>query len=118
MIHIQLDDEGKTVYVTAGEKLETEDYQRLTPELEKLIKERGKLKLLFDMSGVNVDPGALWRDLKFDVQHLTDFEKVAIVGDAHWQEAVTKAGNPFTSAEVKFFGAAEKDVAVSWVARR
>lgn len=116
MIRTRLADNGKTVYLTAQGRLEAADYAKVTPELDKLTEEHAKLNLLFDMTEIHeVDPAAAWRDLKFDVQHLTDFGKVAIVGDSGWQEAVTKLGNPFTSAEVRYFKAAEKEAATAWV---
>ena len=116
MLNTKLDDSGKTVYVTAAGELSAKDYEQLTPELENLIDEHGKLNLLFDMSSVeDIDPGAAWRDLKFDTQHLTDFAKVAIVGDTGWEKVATKLGNPFTSAEVKYFGTSEKETAAAWI---
>ena len=117
MIQTHIDNAGKLVTLTAQGELSAEDYEKVTPELERLIEEHDKLNLLFDMSSVeDVDAGAAWRDLKFDVQHLTDFKRVAIVGDSNWEKAATKLGNPFTSAEVRYFGAAEAGAARAWVA--
>lgn len=116
MIYVRLADNGKTVYLTAQGRLAAEDYAKVTPELDKLTEEHDQLNLLFDMAEVQgVDPAAAWRDLKFDVQHLADFQKVAIIGDSGWQEVVTKLGKPFTSAEVRYFKVAEKEAATAWV---
>ena len=105
MIRTAVDSEHNLVTMTAEGDLTSDDYDKVTPELERLIGAYGKLNLLFDMSGVDkVKPAAAWEDLKFDATHLSDFEHVAIVGDAGWQEAFTRLGNPFTSAEVKYFG--------------
>ena len=118
MIQTHLDNNGKTVRVTARSDLRAEDYERLTPELERLIAEHGKLNLLFDMSNVDdIEPGAVWRDVKFDTQHLTDFERVTIVGDAGWEKTLTELGTPFTSAEVEYFKVDEKDAAEAWLAK-
>ena len=104
MIRTAVDAAHKLVTMTAEDELTAGDYDKITPELEELIGAYGKLNLLFDMSGVEkVDPAAAWKDLKFDTTHLTDFRRVAIVGGAGWQEAFTRLGNPFTSAEVEYF---------------
>ena len=116
MIQTAVDPAHNLVTMTAENDLTAEDYEKITPELEKLIGKYGKLNLLFDMSGVkNIEPAAAWRDLKFDTQHLNDFERVAIVGDSSWQEAFTKLGNPFTSAEVKYFSSTAE--ATDWLGR-
>ncbi len=114
MIQTAVDPLHNLVTMTAKGELTTEDYGKITPELEKLIGEHGKLNLLFDMSGVkNIEPAAAWQDLKFDTQHLNDFKRVALVGDAGWQEAFTKLGNPFTKAEVKYFSSTAE--ATDWL---
>ena len=112
MIDTNVDPSGKLVIVEAEGELTADDYKKLTPKLEALIRDHGKLSLLFDMIRAGVEPGAAWQDLKFDVQHLTDFRRVAI--DAGWQEALTKLGNPFTSAEIEYFNAEEKEAATDW----
>ena len=114
MIQTAVDPSHKLVTMTAEDDLTAEDYEKMTPELEKLIDEYGKLNLLFDMSGVEqVKPTAAWRDLKFDARHLSDFKRVAIVGNAGWQEAFTRLGNPFTSAEVRYFSSVAE--ATDWL---
>ena len=114
MIQTAVDAAHHLVTMTAVDDLTAEDYQKITPELEKFINEYGKLNLLFDMSGVkHIEPAAAWQDLKFDAQHLSDFKHVAIVGDASWQAALTRLGNPFTSAEVKYFSSVAE--ATDWL---
>lgn len=115
MFKTDIDPSGKLVTVVAEGDLTADDYEKLTPKLEALIRDHDKLSLLFDMSGAGVEPGAAWQDLKFDVQHLTDFERVEIIGDSGWQEAFTRLGNPFTSAEVRYFSGADRGAATDWV---
>ena len=116
MIRTAVDAEHNLVTMTAEDDLSAEDYDKIVPELEELIGAYGKLNLLFDVSGVDqVDPAAAWQDLKFDASHLNDFERVAIVGDAGWQEAFTRLGNPFTSAEVKYFSS--EAPAIDWLGK-
>lgn len=113
---IQTEVDGNTVEVKAIDKLTPEDYKNLTPRLEQLLKKHDKLNLYFDMTELGaVTPEVVWRDLKFDVQHLTDFKRVAIVGEAAWQQVLSKLGTMFSSAEVKYFKPEDKALASSWV---
>lgn len=97
---------GNYVALDAREKLERSDYERITPQLEALIARHGKLRVLIvlhDFAGWT--PGALLDDLRFDVHHHTDFERVAVVGGKTWQAVVTKLTKPFFSGEMQFFDA-------------
>ena len=102
--------------VKLGGKLESKDYETLTPYVERLIAEHGKvdmLVILHDFHGWTA--GALWEDLKFDYKHFGDIEKLAIVGETKWQEGMATFCKPFTSAAIKYFDDAEVDEAQRWV---
>ncbi len=116
MIQTAVDSDHNLVTMTAKDDLTAEDYEKIIPELEGLIGTHGKLNLLFDMSSIEqMKPAAALKDLKFDAQHLSDFARVAIVGNAAWQAAFTRLGNPFTSAEVKYFGSIAE--ATDWLGK-
>ena len=97
---------GNYVALDAREKLENSDYARVMPRLEALIARRGKLRVLIvlhDFAGWT--PGAFFEDLRFDVKHRDDFERIAVVGGKTWQAVVTKLSKPFFSGETQFFEA-------------
>lgn len=78
---------GRILEAHAGEKLTEADYQQLVPRFEALLRQHGKLRLLFDMSGFHGwEAKALWEDIKFDAKHFNDLERIAMVGDKKWQE--------------------------------
>ena len=67
---IQLNEEngGKILVVHVSGKLVKADYEHFVPEFERLVRQHGKLRVLFDMTGFHGwDAGALWEDIKFDV---------------------------------------------------
>ena len=49
---IQINEEngGQRLVIHVGGKLEKADYERLLPEFERLVRQHGKLRVLFDMS--------------------------------------------------------------------
>ncbi len=102
--------------VTVTGKLHKEDYEAFVPRLENEINTGGKLRLLFDMRDFHGwDAGALWEDLKFDLKHFSDFERIAMVGDKKWEEGMAAFCKPFTTGKVEYFDQTEHGKAVSWL---
>ena len=72
-------------------------YEHFVPEFERLVRQHGKLRLLFDMAGFHGwEGGALWQDIKFDMKHFGDIERLAMVGETKWQLA-WRLCKPFTA---------------------
>lgn len=97
-------------------KLTDEDYQIFVPEIERNLKKHDKLRLLVvfkDFKGWDLH--ALWDDVKFDIQHFNDFEKIAMVGEKNWQKWMSIICKPFTMARVKYFEKREFAEAVEWI---
>jgi hypothetical protein len=84
---IQLNEEngGKILIVHISGKLVKADYVHFVPEFERLLRQHGKLRVLFDMTGFHGwDAGAMWEDMKFDIRHFADIERLAMIGDKKW----------------------------------
>lgn len=97
-------------------KLKADDYENFVPEIESAIKEHGKIRILLeliDFHGWNA--GALWEDIKFDVKHFNDIERLAIVGDRKWEKGMAIFCKPFTTAKVRYFDITELDRAQQWI---
>jgi len=118
---VQLNEEAgsNVVEVTATGKLADEDYQRLVPAFERLVREHGKLRILFNMvdfHGWHID--ALWDDIKFDLKHFSDVEMLAMVGDTAWEKGMSVFCRPFTTATVRYFDRSAMDEARAWLHNR
>lgn len=104
--------------VHASGKLDRADYDMLVPEVEQLIREEGKLRVVFvldDFHGWTA--GALWEDVKFDIRHFNDVDRLAIVGETKWHERMAGVCRLFTTAEVKYFERPRVDEARQWARR-
>jgi hypothetical protein len=102
--------------VTVTGKLEREDYKNFIPEVERAITERGKLRMLCTLKDFHGwTAGALWEDIKFDVRHFADFERVAFIGDRKWEQGMAAFCKPFTSAAIRYFDVSEAGKAREWV---
>lgn len=107
---------GKVLVVRVSDKLSTEDYERLVPEVERLIKQHGKIRVLFDMQEFRGwEAGALWEDIKFAYTHFSNIERIAMVGEKKWQEGMTTFCKPFTAATIRYFDQEESEQAHDWL---
>jgi hypothetical protein len=114
MIDITVTD--NTVFTTSTGKLVEKDYEKILPIVNGLIKKYDAIRWYFEMrdfEGWSLE--AFWKDIKFDLVHASDFEKIAMVGEKKWQEALTVLMKPFTKAKIKFFPLEEKDKAAKWI---
>ena len=59
--------------------------------------------------------GALWEDIKFDVRHFRDIERLALVGEKKWEKGMAVFCKPFTTAKVRYFERAKADEARAWL---
>ncbi|HEU5124939.1 MAG TPA: STAS/SEC14 domain-containing protein [Verrucomicrobiae bacterium] len=96
--------------------LEKADYEKFIPQIEEMIRQRGKVRLLVHfVNFTGFTAGAMWEDIKFDAKHFTHFERMAFVGDKKWESAMTQFVRPFTTAKVKYFDEAQMPQARVWL---
>jgi hypothetical protein len=107
---------GKVLEVQVTGKLAHQDYQRFVPEFDRLIKKHGKVRLLFEMVDFHGwEPQAAWDDLKLGVKHLSDIERIAMVGQKKWQEWMASFCRPFTTAKIRYFETGTIEEARTWL---
>jgi hypothetical protein len=96
--------------------LAKEDYGALVSEFQRLVHAHGKLRILLDMTDFHGwHAGAMWEEVKFDLEHRGEMELLAVVGEKRWQHAIASFAKPFTPAEIRYFDAAESAQARAWV---
>ena len=72
--------DGKILEVQASGRLSHEDYRQFVPAFERLTKQHGKINVLFEMVDFHGwEAAALWDDLKFNLTHLSQIERLAMV---------------------------------------
>ena len=115
-VEIREESQGKVFVIELTGKLTRQDYEHFVPETERRIKEHGKLRMLVRMHDFHGwELGALWEDIKFDVKHFADIERLALVGERKWEAGMASFCKPFTSAKVRYFDAAHYDEAIGWL---
>lgn len=97
-------------------RVSVEQFDVFVPEMEDLIRQYGKIKILFvikSMAGYGFKEFAA--DIKFAVRHWSDVSKVALVSDMKWMEIGTKIDNLFTRWEERYFPLDELEAAWTWI---
>lgn len=107
---------GQLLEVQVSGKLAHEDYLHFVPKFEQMVQQHGKIRVLFDMVGFHGwEAGALWDDIKFDVKHFSDVERLAMVGDKQWEEGMSLFCRPFTTAKIRYFDHTKSAEARAWL---
>jgi hypothetical protein len=116
-IQLKEENNGKMLAVTVSGKLAKSDYENFVPEFERLLRQHGKLRVLFDMIDFHGwEAGALWEDTKFAINHFADIERLAMVGDKKWQHGMASFCKPFTKATIRYFNQVDVALARKWLA--
>lgn len=117
---IQINENGDEIFLAVHVSgiLARADYERFVPEFERLVRQHGKLRVLFDMTGFHGwEAAAIWEEIKFDAKHLADIERLAMVGDKQWQQVMTTICKPFTRATTRYFDHTDAAGARKWLAQ-
>jgi hypothetical protein len=115
---LQLSEEkdGRNLLVHASGKLTTEDYEHFVPEVDRLIKQHGKVNILFGLHDFHGwKAGALWADTKFAMTHYSGIARLALVGEKAWHKGMATFCKPFTRAEVRYFDKDDEEKALAWL---
>lgn len=112
---ISQSDDGNILEVEVTGTLTRQDYDVFVPVIESQM-QNGKVKLLVSMREfTGWELGALWEDIKFDLKHFGDIERLALVGDKKWEEGMAWFCKPFTSATIAYFDRSQIEAARSWI---
>lgn len=116
MVNLKEKNGGKVLEVQVSNKLSARDYKIFVPEFERLVTQHGKISVLFEMIDFHGwEAGALWDDIKFDMKHFSDIERLAMVGDKKWEKGMSAFCHPFTSANIHYFDREAIDHARTWL---
>lgn len=94
------------------------DYETvLMPAVEAALKKHRKVRLLYQLgaSFQRFELGAVWEDTKIGLQHLSSWEKIAVVTDVDWIRSSVKVFGFAVPGEVKIFANAGLAEAKQWL---
>lgn len=99
-------------------ELHRDDYEQvLMPAVEQQVADGSKLRVVLVFpSWDGFSAGAAWDDLKMGVEHLTHWERIALVTDVEWMAHMTNLLGWMTPGQMKQFPVAEREAAIAWAA--
>lgn len=116
-IQVKEENGGKIVVIELTGRLVKADYGSFAAEFEQLLQRNGKLRVLVDMKNFHGwDVRGVWEEIKFDVKHRADLERLAMVGDSAWEHGMAALCRPFTKASIRYFDQTEAASARKWLA--
>ncbi|MEQ9438440.1 MAG: STAS/SEC14 domain-containing protein [Cyclobacteriaceae bacterium] len=98
--------------------LNEQDVQKIHPLIHNIINRGLKVRWYFEMENfTGYELKAFWEDIKMDLSHADDYEKIAMVGEKKWQDWITQLMKPFTQADIQYFTLPEKEKAKAWISQ-
>jgi hypothetical protein len=96
-----------------------QDYDTvLVPVVVDALKKHDKVRLYYetaaDFSGI--DPSAVWTDFRVGMEHLTRWERIAVVTDVDWIKNTMKFFSFMMPGEMRLFPLSEAARAREWIA--
>jgi hypothetical protein len=109
--------EGVIGFRAVGE-IHADDYRDvLQPALQQVLDRGENVRIVLEFPGFDgISAGATWEDLKMGVEHLTRWERVALVTDVEWMIHLTGLFGWMMPGELRHFPLSERDDAIAWAA--
>ncbi|MFX1670751.1 STAS/SEC14 domain-containing protein [Paraburkholderia sp. A2WS-5] len=109
--------DGVAGFVAKG-RVTRKDYENvLIPAMERMLKTHRKVRCYFEVGPEfsGMDPGAAWEDFKLGVQHLTQWERMAVVTDIEWMRIALSVFRFLIPGELRIFGVCQSAQARGWL---
>lgn len=89
----------------------------LVPAVLRALERHRKVRLYYETAAdfAGIDPGAVWEDFKVGMEHLTRWERVAVVTDVEWIKQTMRFFSFLMPGAMKAFSLAEATQARAWI---
>jgi hypothetical protein len=94
------------------------DYEEvLIPAVDAALQRHGKLRLYYEVAPefTGIDTGAVWDDFRIGVEHLSRWERMAVVTDVGWIRQAVNAFRFLMPGALRVFPVSEIDAARRWI---
>jgi hypothetical protein len=103
--------------IVAPEKLKAEDFRQIAPQVDFLISQHGKIRLLIDASGFGgwENMAAFENHAGFIKTHQQKVERIAVIVAHDWQRWLVGAVRMFLHPDVKAYDKGQESEALRWI---
>lgn len=96
--------------------LTEDDYDVLDSELSHELEAHTTTRVFFEIDDVDGwEPEDEWESLAFDIRHVQEVDKVAIVGDDAWERLVDKIELLFPASQIQSYDSEDREEALEWI---
>ena len=108
---------ARALKVTVPEKVKADDFQQLASQIDSLIQQQGKIRLLIDASNFSgwENIAAFERHIGFVKNHHQKVERISVIAGHDWQYWVIGTIRLFVHPEVRVFGKGQEREALEWI---
>ncbi|HUZ31467.1 MAG TPA: STAS/SEC14 domain-containing protein [Xanthobacteraceae bacterium] len=116
MIEIKTISPG-VVRLTVPEKLKADDFRQIAPQIESIVKQQGRIRLLIDATGFGgwENISAFERHIGFVKTHHEKVERIAVIVSNDWQHWVVGTVRMFVHPQVRAYDKRDETAATRWV---
>ena len=109
---------GNALRIVAPEKLKADDFRQIAPEINSIIRQHGKIRLLIDASGFNgwENITAFENHAEFVKDHQQKVERIAVIAAHDWQRWLIGALRVFVHPEIRTYDKNHESEAQQWIA--
>jgi hypothetical protein len=115
--HLTAFPDNVVAFVCKGRVTKADYDSVLVPAVLQALKTHDKVRFYYettdDFSGI--DPGAMWEDFKVGMEHLTRWERFAVVTDVEWIKQTMQFFSFLIPGKMKLFPSSEAAQAREWI---
>ena len=103
--------------IVAPDKLNADDFHQIAPQIDSLISQHGKIRLLIDASGFNAweNIAAFENHAGFIKNHQQKIERIAVITAHDWQHWLIGAVRIFVHPEIRAYEKSHASEALRWI---
>lgn len=89
----------------------------LVPAVLKALRAHDKIRLYYETGPdfAGIDPGAMWDDFKIGIEHLTRWQRIAVVTDVEWIKHAVRFFSFLMPSTTKLFSQSDAARAREWI---
>jgi SpoIIAA-like len=97
-----------------------QDYEVLVPKIEEALKHHARIRCYYELGSAfqGFEAAAAWEDFKLGVEHLSRWERMAVVTDVAWVRLAMLAFRFLLPGQLRVFAANQTSHARAWIMAR
>ena len=109
--------DGVVAFAAKGKVTRSDYADVLVPKVEEAFARHKKIRCYYELGRqlTGMEAGAAWEDFKVGVEHISGWERVAIVTDVDWIRGAVNVLRFMVPGEARVFGASQASEARRWI---